>query len=144
MQSKKLLLVYITMVLLIASISTLPASSQQNQPLHWNRDWSYYQEIEIPFDTSLEIACYQPIDIKVDFKNPCWVKNELEHSIRIVCWDGSKWNELESQIYGLEASNENYISSCNVVFLIPDFADGSEKYYIYYDDSGTNFLWGNN
>jgi len=101
----------------------------------WDTNWSYNQEIEIPFDTSLEIAHLQPIDIKVEFKNPCWAKNELENSIRVVCWDGQNWHELESQIYSLEASKENFISSCNVVFLIPSFVDGSEKYYIYYDDA---------
>jgi hypothetical protein len=125
----KLFLLFFIFLLILPSYSSIADDTQ------WDADWSYHQEIKIPFDTGLEIAQYQPIDIKVDFKNPCWAKNDLEHSIRIVCWDGSKWNELESQIYGLETIKENYISSCNVVFLIPDFADGSEIYYIYYDDS---------
>ena len=102
---------------------------------HWDSEWSYFQEVAIPFDTSLETSHFQPIDIKIDFQNPCWAKNELEHSIRIVSWDGIYWNELDCQIYGLEFSKENTLSNCNLVFLIPDLADGKEKYYVYYDDS---------
>ena len=113
----------------------IPNYSSVADSKHWDTNWSYYQEIEIPFDTSLEIARFQPIDIKVEFQNPCWAKNDLEHSIRIVCWDGKNWRELESQIYSLENSKENFLSSCNIVFLIPSFADGTEQYYIYYDDS---------
>jgi omega-hydroxy-beta-dihydromenaquinone-9 sulfotransferase len=104
--------------------------------LQWDNDWSYSQEIKIPFDTNLKTARFQPIDIKVDFQNPCWAKNELENSIRVCCWDGKEWHELESQIYDLEKSNGNFITSCNLVFLIPDFADGTEEYFVYYDDSG--------
>jgi hypothetical protein len=103
--------------------------------LQWDSDWSYYQEIKISFDTNLKTSHFQPIDVKVNFQNPCWAKNELENSIRVCCWDGNEWHELESQIYNLEKKNENFITSCNLVFLIHDFADGTEEYFVYYDDS---------
>jgi len=63
------------------------------------------------------------------------VRNENQHSIRVVSWDGNNWHELESQIYDLEKSNDNFINSCGLVFLIPEFADGNEKYYVYYSDT---------
>jgi len=103
--------------------------------LKWDEEWSYSQEIIIPFDTESDIAKYQPIDINIEFQNPCWAKDSKQHSIRVVCWSQNKWNELESQIYSLEYEADNVIKSCNLVFLIPDFADGNEEYFIYYDDS---------
>ena len=125
----RFLFIFILLILFIPSNFSIAESN------HWDSEWSYFQEIIIPFDTSLEISHFQPIDIKIDFQNPCWAKNEIEHSIRVVSWDGIYWNELECQIYSLEFSKENTLSSCNLVFLIPDSANGKEKYYVYYDDS---------
>lgn len=122
-------------IILILLFLFLPINvSLADQP-HWDESWSYGQMIDIPIDTSLENAKNQPIDISIQFDSLCWAKNEKHHSIRVLCWDGFQWYELESQIYNLETSSENYISQCNVIFLIPYFADGTEKYYIYYDDS---------
>ena len=101
----------------------------------WDDNWAYSQKIIINFDTSLDKAVYQPIDINIKFDSQCYAKDELEHSIRVCCWDGMNWYELESQIYDLDTSSDQYIESCNIVFLIPEIADGSEEYYIYYDDS---------
>ena len=101
----------------------------------WNDSWSHRQKIDIPIDTNSDIAKYQPIDTRIEFDESCWAKNEDEHSIRICCLNGNSWNELESQIYNLEHIGENQIKSCNIVFLIPEFATGDEQYYIYYDDS---------
>jgi len=122
-------IVIISLLLFIPTYVSYGASPQ------WDNSWSFHQEIKIPFDTSLRTARFQPIDMNVNFQNPCWAKNELEHSVRVCCWDGNEWYELESQIYDLEKSNGNFITSCNVVFLISDFADGTEKYFVYYDDS---------
>ena len=124
-----------SIILFISSILTISSSSEENQPPFWNSSWSHRQELEITIPTNSQHAKFQPIDINVKFENNCWAKNENEHSIRILCWDGKYWHELESQIYSLEASNKNFITSCNLVFLIPDYADGNEKYYLYYDDS---------
>ena len=131
-KSKSIIRFIIIMILLFLFIPNYLSFADSKQ---WDSNWSYSQEIKIPFDTSLEISHFQPINIKIDFQNPCWAKNDLEHSIRVCCWDGKNWHELESQIYDLEHTKNNYIESCNLVFLIPDFAIGTEKYFVYYDDS---------
>jgi len=103
-------------------------------PNYWNNDWSFRQEINIPIDTGLDESKFQPIDIRISFDNPCWAENEKKHSIRVVCLHDNRWYELESQIYDLNHTDNSHISSCSLVFLVPDFADGKEKYYVYYDD----------
>ena len=109
----------------------------QAKSLDWDQHWSYSKEIILPIDTSVDEAKYQPVDFHCEFENPCWAINENEHSIRICCWDGATWHELESQIYQLETIDDDTIRSCNIVFLVPEFADGSEEYFLYYDDSVT-------
>ncbi len=61
-----------------------------------------------------------------------------DHSIRIGIEKSSEITELESQIYNLEKTDDTHISSCGVVFLIPEIADGTEKYYILYDSTQTD------
>ena len=96
---------------------------------------AFKQELNIPIDTSLDGAKFQPIDIHVDFTNPCLAKNEKEHSVRVCYEDDSGLIELESQIYDLDHSDSARIKSCNLVFLIPKEANGKEKYYVLYDNS---------
>ncbi len=105
------------------------------EPVSWDDEWNFSEDIEIPIDTSFDASKFQPIDIKIEFSNNCWGKDEYEHSVRVVCWDGFEWHELESQIYNLDKTGDNYISSCGLVFLIPEFADGTEEYYVYYSDT---------
>jgi hypothetical protein len=107
----------------------------QKTDLWWNDDWEYSQEIIISIDTSMFHAKNQPIDIRINFNNPCWGINEKDNSIRLVCFDSKEFIELESQVYDIEYSNENTISLCSLVFLIPDFADNKESYFVYYDGS---------
>jgi hypothetical protein len=128
----KVILILLLLILLVFNIQIISVSSA---PISWNDEWKFFEEIQIPIDTGIQLAKYQPIDISIDFDNPCWAKNEFEHSIRVCCWNGKKWHELESQIYDLKSVSNSYISSCNIVFLIPDFADGNEIYYVYYSDS---------
>ena len=97
----------------------------------------YRQIIEIPIDTSLEIAKYQPIDLKINFNNPCWAKDETHNSVRVGYDDGSGITEIESQIYDLEYSDDTHITSCGLVFLIPFESTGKEKYYVLYDSKET-------
>ena len=122
-------------ILLIVIWSILTPVNLSYESLWWDDGWSYCQEIDIPIDTNSEIAKYQPIDTRIEFDKSCWAKNKDEHSIRICCLNGNSWNELESQIYNLEHIDENHVKSCNIVFLIPEFANGNEQYYVYYDDS---------
>jgi hypothetical protein len=112
----------------------VPTSLSSDGPSWWNDDWSYRQEIPIPINTSSEEAKFQPIDIYLEFNDSCWAKNENEHSIRVIFQESGKFIELDSQIYELNYSDNEHISSCNLVFLIPQEANGNEKYYIYYDD----------
>jgi len=134
---KKTLTKMIVYLLLInlAAITIIPINSSASSITLWDTTWSYNQELDIPFDTSLELAKFQPIDIRFEFDNNCWAKNENDHSIRVCCWDGNRWYELESQIYDLEKIDEYNIKACSLVFLIPEFADGNERYFVYYDES---------
>ena len=123
-----------TIVLAILLPITLSASPPDEDPW-WDGDWSSRKEIIIPIDTSNEYAHYQPVDIYLEFDKPCWVKNEEEHSIRVIFQEGGRFIPLESQIYDLNHhSDSEQIDSCNLVFLIPKEANGREKYYVYYDD----------
>ena len=98
-------------------------------------DLPFSQEIRLPIDTSLPEAKLQPIDIKVEFKHPCWARGEKNNSVRVFCEGNLGAREIESQIYDLEFSDENHISSCRLVFLIPKYANGEERYIIKYSDS---------
>lgn len=139
----KIKIVYLMIILLILPVLTLTVLSEENIIPQWNSNWSNRQEIIIPILTGTDQAKFQPIDMYIDFNDLCWAKNDTEHSIRIVCWDGKIWHELESQIYDLVYSDTNYIKSCRVIFLIPEFTSGKEKYFIYYDKHekpSTNYI----
>ena len=99
---------------------------------------AFKQEITIPIDTSLEEARFQPIDTRIMFDNSCWAQNETKHSVRVSYEDGSGITEIDSQIYDLEYSDNSHITACSLVFLIPEEANGKEKYYVLYDGSETS------
>ena len=111
------------------SINTVVAEDQW-----WNNQWSFRQELVIPFNTSSDLADYQPIDTTIIFNNPCWARDEQHHSIRVIYQDDT---ELESQIYGLVYSDNSHIVSCNLVFLLPIEVDENGLFYVYYDESET-------
>ena len=135
MQINKLGAVYLILILLISSVLTISVSSEDDPIPFWNKSWSYRQEIKIPVSSDNPYAKYQPIDIRIEFEKNCWAKNENKHSIRVCCWDGDTWHELESQIYYLNFTDVDHIYSCRLVFLIPEIADGKERYFIYYDEN---------
>jgi len=129
------ILVYFILILLILSVFVINVSSDDANLAFWNKEWSYREEIDVHIETSDDSSNFQPIDISFEFKEKCWAKNEQEHSIRICSWDGYNWHELESQIYDLKKTDSSsFIKKCCIVFLIPEFADGNERYFIYYDD----------
>ena len=99
---------------------------------------AFKQEITIPIDTSLEEAKFQPIDTRIVFDDSCWAQNETKHSVRVGYGDGSELTELDSQIYDLEHSDNSHITACSLLFLIPEEANGKEKYYVLYDGSETS------
>jgi len=135
MRINRIWLAYITFILLVSPILCISLPSQDNNLPDWNKNWSYKQEIKLPISTSQHHILYQPIDLHIELINPCWAKNENEHSIRLCSWDGNKWHELESQIYDLEFKDPNHIISCRLVFLVPSFANGEEFYFVYYDEN---------
>ena len=131
---KKLLVSYLLVVLLLSTSFTYTTLADSNEPPRWS-DWQYRQEIKLPIETYDSSAIYQPIDLQIEFKNPCWVKDEEWHSIRVLCWDGKLWYPLESQIYNLEYIDSTHVKKCNIVFLIPEIANGEERYFVYYDNN---------
>ena len=132
MKVKLIVLYFIIQFLILSNISI---NSYAHSSDWWDNSWSYRFEIQIPFDTSSKSAKYQPIDTSIEFENECWAKNECEHSIRVIFQNDNNFMELESQIYDLQFKDQEHISSCDIVFLIPEESDGTEKYYIYYDGS---------
>ena len=133
----KHILIWLMIGTIIFSSFSVNAFSQEEYKTTDIEKLTYKQEIEIPIDTSLPEAKYQPIDMRINFDNICWAKDENAHSVRIGYNDGSELIELESQIYDLKHSDDSHIISCSIVFIIPEMADGKEKYYIYYDLSET-------
>ena len=132
--SKRLIGYIILANLLLSAI--IPINLLADEAPWWDDNWSYRQEIVITINTSLDNTKYQPIDITVNFSDPCWAISENKHSIRVIFQDENRFIKLESQIYDLHhLDNDNeHIDSCNLVFLIPEEANGEEKYFIYYDD----------
>ncbi len=142
MRGSNIFVVGILLLLIIPAVS-LPGSSQDEGVPSWDTDykeWSYRQELLLPIQTNDSLSHYQPIDLRLRFENPCWTENENSTSIRVACWHEGTWFDLESQIYSLEKilGETKGISECNVVFLVPAFADGTERYFMYYDDAQTS------
>jgi len=122
------------LILLILPVYTISVSSEDNPLPPWKNEWAYRQELEMPIPTDSTYAKFQPIDIRVNFNHPCWARDEVTNSIRVCCWDGYEWHELESQVYELSCKDSNYILACSLVFLIPEMANGDERYFVYYDN----------
>ena len=131
---KKLLISLLIISIFISSFSISSQSFEQYNSTDFDK-LTHKQELTIPIDTSLELAMYQPIDMRVEFSDTCWAKDETLHSVRVGFDDGIDLTEIESQIYDLEYSDDTHITSCSLVFLIPERANGKEKYYVVYDSS---------
>ncbi len=135
MPIRKAIIATIILVLLIFPVYTISVSSGGDSLPPWRKEWAYRQELATPISTDGLFAKFQPIDIRVEFDHPCWARDEIVHSIRVCCWDGYDWYELDSQIYDLSCTDNNHIFACSLVFLIPELADGNERYFVYYDDN---------
>lgn len=90
-------------------------------PINVNAKEEYFEKIVIAED----YEAYQPIDIHIEFKNPCYAINENEHSIKVLY----KGKEIESQIYNLEFEGKR-LKACNIVFLY----QGKGEYIIKYGE----------
>ncbi len=135
MRISKVSIAYVMLILIFSSVLPMSVSSSNNSIPFWNKDWAYRQEIQLPIATNDSFAKYQPIDIRMIFNNPAWTKNENITSVRVCCWNGEKWFELESQIYDLSFIDSNHLQECSLIFLVPEIANGDEKYFVYYDDN---------
>ena len=124
-------------MLFLSSIS-VNVMSEANEPPIWDKNYKFRQELILPISTDNPSTKFQSMDFEIYFKNPCWGKTAQENSIRVVVWDQKQWFEIESQIYDISFDSSNKIKRCGIVFLIPEFANGEEQYYIYYDDSEKN------
>jgi len=129
--------IHVSFLIGIFLISCVPLQVSADQTHWWNTAWSFRQEIVLGLNTNDEGVTYQPVDLPIRFNSPCWVESESTHSIRMICQSKTSDRELESQIYDLVFSDTTHITSCNLVFLVPPQTDGSERYYLYYDDSPT-------
>lgn len=137
---KKIVILFFIFTLIFTSpmhVSFLAADPIKTMDLN---QFPYQQKIEIPIDTSLKESKYQPIDIRISFDTPCYALNETMHSIRVGYQMDSDITEIESQIYDLKHIDENHITSCSLVFLIPAEATGEETYSVYYDDKQTDAI----
>jgi len=130
--------IYLIVTIIFLSTFNVNVFSQENNRTTSIDNLAYKQEISIPIDTSLEIAKNQPIDMKIIFSSPCWAKDEKIHSVRVGFDSGNGLTEIDSQIYDLELCDNTHISSCSIVFLVPEEVDGSEKYYVLYDSAETS------
>jgi len=137
MQKIKISVLCIILILFIPSFLTINVKSENVSIPHWNNKWSYRQEIILPIRTIESSSIFQPIDLQISFENPCWAINEEKNSIRVASWHRNQWYELESQIYDLKFSDPHHIEKCRIVFLVPEFANGNERYFVYYDNDET-------
>ena len=96
----------------------------------------FQQDIVLPFDdTQLdESYAFQPIDLFIEFTHPCYALSETDHSIQVFYKKGVEIVELESQIYQLDRSDEHYISSCQLVFILPEDVSKDHQFYVQYSD----------
>jgi hypothetical protein len=130
--------IIVVVLLSITVVNTISITAQDEELPIWNPDWAFQQELSIPIITNNSKTDHQPIDMEVVFKNKCWTRSINESSIRVLSLFRDEWFELDSQIYRLEFDGDEVISRCSIVFLIPVFADGSERYFVFYNDKITD------
>ncbi|MGC9308609.1 MAG: hypothetical protein ACP5FL_07520, partial [Thermoplasmatota archaeon] len=128
--------VCVALLVFLAALSSLAAQSDEAvaQPL---ADFPYRQELPMPIDTSQPGAAFQPIDLRISFDHACWALNETMHSIRVAVETSGVLTEIESQIYDLSFMDGTHIEVCSLVFIIPGWVTGSERYLVLYDDQET-------
>jgi len=133
--NNKILLVLF--ILILSQFTYLVSADEHTTKLNQIEKLGFRQELTISLDTSLSQAKHYPVDIKISFDNPCWAKDNINRSIRLGYYKKNILTELESQIYNLEFIDKKHISSCSIVFITPEEADGSERYYVFYDEYET-------
>ncbi len=87
--------ILIIVILFLSSFFTTNALPFENHSTTNIENLAFKQELTIPIDTSLEISKFMPIDIHVEFTDPCWAKDEIHHSVRVGYDDGSEIIEID-------------------------------------------------
>jgi len=133
MSSKKTRSISLLIVLLFNVVTSVSVYSPQVT----GQDSGFFQqEIILPFDDNQldESYSYQPIDLFIKFTNPCYAKSETDHSIQVFYEKGVDTVELESQIYQLDQIDEEYIRSCQLVFILPNDVSKNHQFFVQYSD----------
>ena len=94
----KYTLIWMIIIAIFFSPLSINATSYEEYNTTDIESLAFKQELPIPIDTSLEIAKFQPIDIRVEFSNPCWAKDEKDHSVRIGFDEGSKVKDWQKTL----------------------------------------------
>ncbi len=126
---------WIAFTLLLLTTSTLTA--QPPSPHTAIETLQYKQLLTLPIDTGNATAADQPIDIRVTFTNPCWAINDTHTSIRVAADDGTGPQEIDSQAYDLQHTDDTHVSACSLVFLIPEPTTSNTKFYVLYNPTET-------
>jgi len=127
----KLIDCFIILFLLCSSIGFVQSNPQTNTI----EDFTFSEVLHLPIDPSLPTSSHQPIDLPITFKNPCWAQNEQSHAVRVFLDKGSECIEIESQLYDIIFENDCQISSCNLVFIIPENVKKNDQFLLVYDDN---------
>lgn len=91
-------------------------------PINVTGEKEYYEKILL---NQPDYMKGQPVDLHIEFKNPCYAVNEKKHSIRVFY----KGKEIESQIYDLRFDGK-FLKACNIIFLY----QGKGEYIIKYGE----------
>ena len=86
MSVKRIIVFLIFLLILFALLQNISLSKKIGP--WWNYDWEYSQEIVIPVNSGIFHAKYQPIDIRINFNNPCRGNNEIDHLVIVVYYKG--------------------------------------------------------
>ncbi len=126
----------INILILIILFNSFNSLVFPHSSLHGQESPLYQQEITLPIDLesiSFDLS-YQPIDIYIEFDHPCWATSENDYSIQVFWVNQHGKNEIESQIYQLDRIDEQFISACRLVFLLPKDLTKNDEFIVYYHD----------
>ena len=84
MHNKSINYIVIGFLLMVMLFPVTQSQSYEKDLPWWDDSWSYRQEIHLPFSTDKDLAKYQPVDLKINFEDDCWTKNERETSVRVL------------------------------------------------------------
>ena len=129
---KKTVIYFIILFIITGAMkySLLESVSAQVPDAWWDDNWLSCRAVNIT-ETYGETRINELVDVFIRFSpGTC---SDPKREIRVVYHNGTDWIEVPSQVYNV-TREENYVSSCNVVFLANCSAYGTVTYYIYYNN----------